>query len=91
MVISIELPRKSRWCRATQRGNDTSNSGKAGRHTQTVVDGALGYRGSRHQRVRRMLYVQVSRLNEMFESFGADTSLQFGINVSLKRYLASSR
>jgi hypothetical protein len=29
-----------------------------------------------------MLYVQMSRLDEMFESFGADTGLQYGITIS---------
>jgi hypothetical protein len=38
-----------------------------------------------------MLYVQMSRLDEMFESFGTDTSLRFGINVSLRCYLACLR
>jgi hypothetical protein len=35
-----------------------------------------------------MVYVQMSRLNEMFESLGTDTSLQCGMKVSLQCYLA---
>jgi hypothetical protein len=36
-----------------------------------------------------MLYVQMSRLDEMFESFGADTSLRFGIGLVFRPILHS--